>query len=220
MGGSICISSEDEDPGFFDKTVEKALQKLSKEDKLSLLKNFQDKFTVWKEEKTAMKEQYEAVYSSMIDDDWRDYVEDLKKKIMHNGVVGDYFKSTEELEEETKKLLSIVEVLENEVKIREKVRSELIWAKVISKIEAKVLDRETKVYEHTGSTYRRLIGYQASPMSLVSFVQSSSSSTGQGPATPQENEELPAETELQEQVQQVQQAQLVLEAHPVSGEKP
>ena len=156
----------------------------------------------------------------MIDEDWRDYVEDLKK-MMHNGIVGDYFKSTEELEEEMKKLLSIVEVLENEVKIREKVRSELIWAKVISKIEAKVLDRETKVYERTGSTtFGRLIGYQASPASLVSFVQSSSSSTGQGPATPQENEELPAETELQEQVQQVQQAQLVLQAHPVSGEKP
>ena len=55
-------------------------------------------------------------------------------------------------------------------KIREKVRFELIWAKIISKIEAKVLDRETKVYERTGSTYGRLIGYQASPASLVSFV--------------------------------------------------
>ena len=46
----------------------------------------------------------------MIDDDWRDYVEDLKKKMMHNGSVGDYYKSTEELEEETEKLLSIVQV--------------------------------------------------------------------------------------------------------------
>ena len=46
-----------------------------------------------------MKEDYENVYSSMIDEDWRDYyVEDLKKKIMLNGIVGDYYKSTLELE--------------------------------------------------------------------------------------------------------------------------
>jgi len=77
---------------------------------MRLLKNFQDKFTIWKGEKTDFKEQYESVYSSMIDDDWRDYVEDLEKKVMHNGIVGDYYKSTEELEEETEKLLSIVQV--------------------------------------------------------------------------------------------------------------
>jgi len=45
-----------------------------------------------------MKEDYENVYSSMIDKDWRDYVEDLQKKIMLNGIVGDYYKSTLELE--------------------------------------------------------------------------------------------------------------------------
>ena len=96
----------------------------------------------------------------MIDDDWRDYyVDDLKKKLMHNGIVGDYFKSTDELEEEAKTLLSIVEVINNKIEIREKVQSELIWAKVISKIDAKVLNGETRVYERTattGTAYRRL----------------------------------------------------------------
>jgi mRNA-degrading endonuclease RelE of RelBE toxin-antitoxin system len=43
---------------FFDKTVELALKKLSKEDKMKLLKNFQGKFTVWKAEKTSFKDQY------------------------------------------------------------------------------------------------------------------------------------------------------------------
>jgi len=163
----------------------------------------------------------------MIDDDWRDYVEDLKKKLMHNGIVGDYYKSTDELEEEAKKLLSIVEVINNEIEIREKVQSELIWAKVISKIDAKVLNGETRVYERTattGTAYRRLTNsvYNTSPPSLVSFVQATTSSSGgQRSTTPQqlepvaeqqdEDDEQPQEANLQE----VQQVQIVLQAHAV-----
>ena len=160
----------------------------------------------------------------MIDDDWRDYVEDLKKKMMHNGIVGDYYKSTDELEEETKKLLSIVEVINNEIEIREKVQSELIWAKVISKINAKVLNGDTKVYERTTGSAHRRISYSSynttSPPSLVSFAQATTSSSGgQRPTTPQQlepvaeqqDDEQPQEANLQE----VQQAQIVLQAHAV-----
>lgn len=220
-GGTISSALEDDDPSFFDKTVDKALKKLSKEDKMSLLKNFQEKFTIWKGEKTAMKEDYENVYSSMIDEDWRDYVEDLKKKIMLNGIVGDYYKSTLELEEEQEKLLSIVEVIKNEIQIREKVESELIWAKVISKIDAKVLNGDTKVYERIGSNtaHRRLLNnYNTSPPSLVSFAhQSSSSSLGGQQGTEEEAQEVDQSTEQQvQQLQQVQQAQLVLQGHAVA----
>jgi hypothetical protein len=165
-----------------------------------------------------MKEDYENVYSSMIDEDWCDYVEDLKKKIMLNGIVGDYYKSTLELEEEQEKLLSIVEVIKNEIQTREKVESELIWAKVISKIDAKVLNGDTKVYERIGSNtaHRRLLNnYNTSPPSLVSFAhQSSSSSLGGQQGTEEEAQEVDQSTE--QQVQQVQQAQLVLQGHAVA----
>jgi len=225
-GGSICNALEDDDHEFFDKTVDKALKKLSKEDKMSLLKNFQEKFTIWKEKKTAIKEEYESVYSSMIDDDWRDYVEDLKKKIMQNGIVGDYYKSTRELEEEQAKLLSIVEVIKNEIQIREKVESELIWAKVISKIDTKELDGETRVYERVGSStsQRRLTAtYNTSPPSLLSFVPQSSSGGQQG--TPfalldRVIEDPHEDDQSTGQQGQVQRAQLVLQGHAVAEDKP
>ena len=87
----------------------------------------------------------------MIDDDWRDYVDDLKKNLMHNGIVGDYFKSTDELEEEAKKLLSIVEVINNAIEIREKVyiyiKSNLQnWCKSIKW-------RDQGVWEHSNNWY-------------------------------------------------------------------
>jgi hypothetical protein len=164
----------------------------------------------------------------MIDDDWRDYVEDLKKKLMHNGIVGDYYKSTDELEEETNKLVSIVEVITNEIEIREKVQSELIWAKVISKIDAKVLNGETRVYERTattGTAYRRLSNsvYNTSPPSLLSFVPQSSSGGQQG--TPfalldRVIEDPHEDDQSTGQQGQVQRAQLVLQGHAVAEDKP
>ena len=148
-----------------------------------------------------MKEDFENVYSSMIVEDWRDYFEDLKKKIMMNGIVEDYYKSTMELEEEQAKLLSIVDVITNEIKIREKVESELIWAKVISKIDAKVLNGDTKVYERIGSntSHRRLLNnYNTSPPSLVSFAHTSSSSLGGHQGTEEEAQEVNQSTEQQD----------------------
>ena len=106
-------------------------------------------------------------------------------------------------------------MITNEIEIRGKVQSELIWAKVISKIDAKVFNGETRVYERTtGTTYRRLSNsaHNTSPPSLVSFAQATTS-------TPQQLEQL-AEQQDDEQsqeadLQEVQQAQLVLQAHPV-----
>lgn len=102
-------------------------------------------------------------------------------------------------------------MITNEIEIRGKVQSELIWAKVISKIDAKVFNGETRVYERTtGTTYRRLSNsaHNTSPPSLVSFAQATTS-------TPQQLEQL-AEQQDDEQsqeadLQEVQQAQLVLQ---------
>jgi hypothetical protein len=148
-GGLIFLSQAKEDETF-QNTINMALENLSKEDKMSLLHDFMAKFTQWKEEKSAMKEHYDHVYENLLDMDWKNYLEDFKKRSLRDGIPGDHIKSTQVIKDEIVKLTDIVQVLNDELNIREKIEEECIWRAVISKIEKKDL-RETRVYEITNT---------------------------------------------------------------------
>jgi len=127
------------EPAFFDKTVSKAIDNLAKDDQMILLHDFLEQSTNWKEKKSAMKEHYDTVHEHLIDSDWKNYVEDLKKRCLHDGILGDYVKSNQVLMDEIDKLEDIVKIIRDELAIREKVEKEGIWRSVISKIEKKAL---------------------------------------------------------------------------------
>jgi hypothetical protein len=130
----------------YQSTIASALQNLSKEDKMHLIDDFTEKSKNWKKKKSEYEEHYAEVYACQTAEDWKGYVEDFKKQILSDGILGEYIKSDEVLKDEKGKLESIIEVIENEQAIRKKVGTEKIWRAVISQIENTDL-RPTVHYE-------------------------------------------------------------------------
>ena len=145
----------------FNKTIANTLQNLSKEDKMRLLDDFTEQSKNWKKEKIEFQEHYDKVYECQIDEDWKDYAEDFKKQVLSDGILGDYIKPDEVLADEIKRLESIIEVIEDEQSIREKVVTEKIWRAVISQIENNDL-RATPHYQITNTPLQ-----QSSSSSLI-----------------------------------------------------
>lgn len=133
--GIIFTALADPTPNFFEKTIENTLKGISTEEKMILLHDFLAKSTKWKEEKKNIQQHYDEVYDSQVAEDWREYIEDMKKRNCHDGLLGDYVKSNQVLTDEIEKLQSIIKVIVDELSVREKVEEEKIWSTVIKQIE-------------------------------------------------------------------------------------
>ena len=107
--GTLVTSQDDE--YVFNKNVDSALKVLSHEDKMTLLASTQKDYLAWKKEKVLIKEKFETVKDQMPDAEWKDYVMKFKARGKHNGIVGDYIMSKDELMYESKKLGSIIDVI-------------------------------------------------------------------------------------------------------------
>ena len=178
-GGSIH-SALDESREFFDITLTKALTNLSKEDKLTLIHDLQEKSTQWKEQKSSFKDHFDRVYEHLTDNDWKDYVKDFKKRALRDGIPGDYIKSNQVLEDEIDKLTDIIQVIRDELSTRENIDKEKIWRAVISKIEKKDL-RETTLFEVSHS--RQYLGSSSTPRVITREISGSETASQAGAAT-------------------------------------
>ena len=149
-GGIIYDALIDKDLGadYFNKTIVSNLKKLSKEDRIGLFDDFMGKSTKWKKEKSTIEEHYESVYAEQVNSDWKGYVADFKKRALRNNIPGDYVESDQVLIDEKGKLESIIEVIEKEQLIREKVEKEKLWEVVIKQI----LETDLKNYPHYSIT--------------------------------------------------------------------
>ena len=85
MGGST-FNAHKRGPGFFEATIETALEELTKEDRLSLIRAVQDTSVEWNEisVRMRMKEKFSAFHDSM-DDHWKDILIDSK---LSRGTMG------------------------------------------------------------------------------------------------------------------------------------
>jgi hypothetical protein len=184
--GIIFTALADPTPNFFEKTIENTLNGFSTEEKMILLHDFLDKSTTWKEEKKKIQKHYDEVYEAQVDQDWKDYIEDMKKRACHDGHLGEYIKSNQVLTDEIGKLQSIIEVIVDEQSVREKVEKEKIWSTVIKQIET----TELRVTPHLvitntprqQSSLSSLVGSRTSVTREVSGGEAAAAAPDAGPA--------------------------------------
>lgn len=150
MGGST-FNAKKRGPSFFKGTIETALEELSKEDRLSLIRAVQDTSVEWNEISVQMKEKFSALHNSM-DDHWKDYLDRFKTQQRHNGVDGVYSMSNQELSEEIDKLQAVKEAAEEELTRREFSVKEEIWNFATKYTMKHDLDGDSRIIESTHSS--------------------------------------------------------------------
>ena len=150
MGGST-FNAKKRGPSFFKGTIETALEELSKEDRLSLIRAVQDTSVEWNELSVQMKEKFSALHNSM-DDHWKDYLDRFKTQQRHNGVDGVYSMSNQELSEEIDKLQAVKEAAEEELIRREFSVKEEIWRFATKYTMKHDLDGDSRIIESTHSS--------------------------------------------------------------------